>query len=373
MNTPTHATRLSVDYFDGHSARAHRVSMWIEGDMLQLSGRELIRQVPLSKVQWPERTRHGIRLAHFTDGGSVQGLDSADWDAWVRQHQLGEPLVVRAQQSWRWTALATVLLLLVTVMGYWWGLPLAARAITPFIPASVDKQVGDAALQAMDQDWLQPSKLPAHEQARWRARFDQALQRQAQAWPSGHAVHPFALHFRRSSMGPNAFALPGGSIVVTDEMVHMLKDREDVLLGVLGHEAGHVRLRHGMRMLIQTGLLGAATSVALGDFSSLLAGAPALLGHLAYSRDLEREADDAAILMLRANGIRPSVMVLLFERLALHQQRGAPPPADNPASPPRARPTDTLGIALSSHPADGERIARFKAADLGLATQALPE
>lgn len=112
-----------------------------------------------------------------------------------------------------------------------------------------------------------------------------------------------------------------------------------------------------MRLLVQTTLLGAATSVAFGDFSTLLAGAPALLGQLGYSRDLERLADDEAITVLRANGISPAAMVPLFGLLAAS-------PGDSAASAPdTGRAQDPgLGIAFSSHPADAERIARFRAA-----------
>lgn len=366
-------TSLMVDYFDGRSARAHRVRMWIDKGMLQLAGRDLIRQVPLGEVQWPERTRHGIRLAHFNDGGSVQALDSAGWDDWCRAHQLGESLVVRAQQSWRWSMVAVALLVMVTIMGYWWGLPLAARAVAPLIPASIDQQIGHAALDAMDARWLKPSKLPATEQARLRARFTQAAERHANATRGTfpQPLVPLQWHFRQGRIGPNAFALPDGSIVVTDELIDLLHEREDALLGIIGHEVAHVALRHGMRTLIQTGLLGAATSVALGDFSGVLAGAPALLGHMAYSRAHEREADEAAILFMRHNDIRPSSMVVLFERLAAYQKRrrepteGAPQPGDAEQE---QDPTDSdsgiFGIAFSSHPPDEERIARFKAADL---------
>ncbi|MFT3857912.1 MAG: M48 family metallopeptidase [Aquabacterium sp.] len=359
-------TKLAVDYFDGRSARAHRMQMWIEAGMLQLAGNDLIRQVPLSQVQWPERTRHGARQVHFDDGGSVQALDPGQWDAWYRAQELGESLVVQAQQSWRWTLIASALLVLVTVMGYWWGLPLAARAIAPLIPASVDLQVGRATLAAMDKQWLHPSKLSSAEQARLRQRFDAAMARyqMSRSMPptsttaEDTAQAPLALpssvrlqwHFRRSEIGPNAFALPDGSVVITDELVDLLRDREDVLLGVIGHEIGHILLRHGMRTLIQTGILSAATSVALGDFSSVLAGAPALLGHLAYSRDHEREADDVAIAFTRRNDIRPSTMVVFFERLQAHRA---------------GREAADIGIAFSSHPADAERMARFRAADLG--------
>lgn len=362
----TVVTRLSVDYFDGITARAHKVHMWVDGGMLQLSGPGLIRQVALAKVQWSERTRHGARAAHFQDGGSVSAHDSAGWDAWLQGQGLGEPLVVKAQQSWRWTMLATVVLLSVTVLGYWWGLPLAARALTPLVPEAVDQQIGTATLHAMDDQWLHTSKLDGPQQALWQARFGQALQRGRLAWhASGVKLNmpQVQLHFRRASIGPNAFALPDGSIIVTDDLIELLQDREDVLLGVLGHELGHVSLRHGLRTLVQTGLLSAASGVAFGDFSSVLAGAPALMGHLAYSRDLEREADEAAVSFMRANGIRPSVMAVFFERMAQYRQRKAGT-ADRRQSNSEDEGPGLLGIALSSHPADAERVARFQAADL---------
>ncbi|OYU72188.1 MAG: hypothetical protein CFE45_40815, partial [Burkholderiales bacterium PBB5] len=46
----------------------------------------------------------------------------------------------------------------------------------------------------------------------------------------------------------NALALPGGTLIVTDAMVRLLADRPDVLVGVFGHELGHLQHRHGMRL-----------------------------------------------------------------------------------------------------------------------------
>jgi predicted Zn-dependent protease len=115
-----------------------------------------------------------------------------------------------------------------------------------------------------------------------------------------------------------------------------------------------VRLRHGMRMLVQVTLVGTVTTLAWGDFSALLAAAPALLGQMAYSRDLEREADSEAITLLRANGISPAVMLELFQRLA-----GARP-ATGQAAGEKEAPASGLGIAFSSHPGDAERMRTFR-------------
>ena len=353
--------QLSVAYFDGLTARAQPVLMWVEPGMLQLSGAGLIRQVPLNKVQWSERTRHGARLAHFSDGGTIQAVNAADWDSWLDHHDLGAPLSARAHQSWRWTMLATTVLLMVAIMGYWWGLPLAARFVAPLVPQAVSQQLGKATLQAMDEQWLKPSQLTQQEQARWRASLTRAIA-QGLGGPregSMSVPQPIQLQFRQAHIGPNAFALPDGNIVITDDLIRLLHDREDVLIGVIGHEIGHVTGRHGVRGLIQAGLLGAIGSIAFGDFSTALAAAPILMGQLAYSRDLEREADDAAITFMHRNHIRPSVMGVFFQRITDESQRkgqATSPQADDASKP--------IGIAFSSHPADAERLAHFTSADL---------
>lgn len=377
----------AADYFDGRSSRPRRVWLQLAGDLLQIRGDEIALDVPRRQVQWPERTRHGARVAHLPDGGSLQARDAAAWDAWLRRAGHRDSLVVRAQQSWRGVLVATLVLVAAVAAGYRWGLPLAAGGLLAVTPQSADLAVGRAAFESMDGDWLKPSRLPAARREQLAAAFARAV---AQTWTGGDAP-AYELHFRHSpQMGPNAFALPGGIIVMTDQLVQLLSGQDDAILGVLAHELGHVRHRHGMRSVIQVGIMGTVTSLALGDFSSVMASAPVLLGQMAYSRDFERQADDEAIAMLQASGRSPEAMVVLFERLAQARRPGGglrrtPTPADAaasrpgekgrgaggqeapPAEPP-ARPGDdgdepgSLGIALSSHPADAERIARFRAA-----------
>jgi predicted Zn-dependent protease len=144
-------------------------------------------------------------------------------------------------------------------------------------------------------------------------------------------------------------------VVFTDDMVKLFEADADhgdpVLVGVFAHELGHVQHRHGMRGVVQASLVGTATAVAFGDFSTLLAGVPAMLGQLGYSRDFEREADEASIRAMRADGTHPAAMIRLFDALAKVRDGGK---------------GSGLGIALSSHPADEERVRRFRDASRGL-------
>ena len=155
----------------------------------------------------------------------------------------------------------------------------------------------------------------------------------------------YEIRFRASKIGPNALALPGGVIYVTDALVELAPDNEAVL-GVLAHELGHIDRRHLMRRLFASAAVGAAAAVLFGDVSTVLAALPAILIELDYSRSMEREADLYAVELLRANGISTGSLATLFERMQkAHDKRGSS--SDWPAY-------------LSTHPPTPERVELFR-------------
>lgn len=335
--------RLQLDYFDGRSARPQAAEIWLSDGHLHLNvapGAEAEAQYPAREVRWPERQRHGQRQAQLPDGGLLSCADAAAWDAWAQGSGLRDSATVRWTQSWRRVLLALLLLSSLLLASWRWGAPLAAALIVRALPATLEQQIGERSLDYLDQHWLQPSGLDDARRAGIARRFEQLAVHDAQP------TH-YRLHFRAADkmLGPNAFALPGGEIVVTDALVELLHDSPDALQGVLAHELGHVQRRHGLRMALQTGLVAAMAGLVVGDFSTLLAGLPALLAQQAYSRDFEREADDHAGQLLRRAGLSPRVMLVFFERIAALEaarERQPRPPA-----------------LLASHPATPERIAFF--------------
>jgi Zn-dependent protease with chaperone function len=348
------AASLAAEYFDGQSARAHAVTLTRLGPTLQIRGSGVALDVNAREVQWSERTRHGPRVAHLRNGGSLHCRDAAACDAWLRQFGHGDSPVVRAQQSWRWVLVSVVAFgLLVSALGIW-GVPGLSRVAVRAIPHAVDKELGVSTLATLDEHVTQASALDAARQQRVRDAFARALAAQ----PAG-SVAPHELQFRRERdkvrIGPNAFALPGGTMVMTDAMVELFEAEPDVLTGVLAHELGHVQHRHGMRMVVQASLIGLLSTLVLGDFSSILAAAPVVLGQASYSRAAEREADAHCAAFLRNAGISPAVMAGMFEKL--NAKRPGPakdrPAEDSPS---------WLGIAIASHPDDRERIEYFRAA-----------
>ena len=346
-----HDAEVAADYFDGRSARAQAVTLRWHGQQLRIRGDAIDRDVPAHALRWSERTRHGPRVAHIAGGGSLQARDGAAWDAWRRSGGRSESLVVSAQQSWRWVLVSVTGLGLLLAALVVWGIPALSRAALLVIPHSVDRGIGETTLAGLDQHILQPSTLAPGLQQRVRDGFELALKRQAGAGAPTHT-----LVFRSSRIGPNAFALPGGTIVMTDQLAQLFEADAAVLTGVLAHELGHVQHRHGMRMVVQASVIGLVSSLVLGDFSTVLAGAPVLLGQQSYSRDAEREADAYSAVVLKAAGISPAVMVGFFEKMnATRSATGRSADADRGS-------TGLLGIAIASHPADAERMAFFRAA-----------
>lgn len=335
------APRIAADWFDGRSARARPVEVWLEGGQLHFDDQTLA----VATLTWPERQRHGQRQILLPGGGLLAFADGPTFDAWSQASGRGDSPVVRWQQSWRLAALSLVLLVATLAAGWRWGLPWAVDTAVNLVPPQVEQPIGAQVLAQLDRQWLQPSRLPRPQQQVWEARLARAID---QAVDAGAVVAPprYEIHFRDGgkAVGPNAFALPGGDIVITDALLEFLADEPDAVLTVLAHELGHVRHRHGLHLLLRAGAVSVVASVIVGDFSSLLAAAPAMLATQAYSRDHEREADAYARSLARAGGVDAARIAVFFERLASKY----PAAAEHPIS-----------IAFSSHPAGAERVKFF--------------
>lgn len=136
----------------------------------------------------------------------------------------------------------------------------------------------------------------------------------------------------------NAFAVPGGYVVVNTGLIRAADTAEEVA-GVLAHEVQHVELRHTLKNMVHSLGLRAALALALGDISgSALGDVAATLGELKFSRDLESEADKLGLAALKQAGIAPQGMVTFFSKLQ-KQEKGTAPPA-----------------LLSTHPASEDRM-----------------
>ena len=116
----------------------------------------------------------------------------------------------------------------------------------------------------------------------------------------------------------NAFALPGGYVVVFTALMQKAESADEVA-GVLGHEISHVLERHGMERLIKQLGLAALVTIVLGDQRGLVGLAQQLgmeLVTLKFSREQETEADLSGLRLLHNAKIAPDGMITFFNRLS---------------------------------------------------------
>ncbi|MEO1019894.1 MAG: M48 family metalloprotease [Pseudomonadota bacterium] len=142
----------------------------------------------------------------------------------------------------------------------------------------------------------------------------------------GNARESFTVSLLNSPVH-NAFAIPGGYIYTTRQLVTLMNNEAE-LAGVLGHEVGHVAARHSQRRQQAAqrnsilGMLGAiGSSILLGDSGlgntlsrGFMQGSQLLT--LSFSRSQEREADDLGIQYLTRAGYDPRAMSTVLASLA---------------------------------------------------------
>jgi predicted Zn-dependent protease len=149
----------------------------------------------------------------------------------------------------------------------------------------------------------------------------------------------------------NAFAVPGGFVYVNRGLIERAGDMSE-LAGVLGHEVGHVVLRHSIEQMqkrtkrnVIVSLVCGLTEICASDVARVAIGVGGDIVFARYGREDESEADSVAVEYLVRAGIDPRGVPRMFERLLAA----------------RAREPTVVDAWLGSHPLEESRIARTTA------------
>jgi len=329
---------ITAAYFDGRTSRRWPARLGFDSGMVLLSGEFGEQRFPLAQVRIAENMGPTENCLEFANGARCVVAEREAFAAWLAEAGIGDSWVVRLQRRWTWALGSLAGVLLCSLLVYFFVLPMLAAAIAPRIPAALVKQLSTQTLASLDAHFLMPSTLPTARQ--------EALRQRLVGLATSQQLPAYQLHFRSSPMGPNAFALPDGELIVFDQLVELAANDEEVL-AVLAHELGHVAYRHGMRQLIQSSVVSFAVGMYLGDISSTVSGLGALILEAKYSRRFEEEADSYAATCMRSAGYGTAPLIGIFERLAKIE-----------ADKERAAPGWHL---FASHPETAARIARLKA------------
>jgi len=333
-------------WYDGKVSERREVVISFDGGaVVRVSGDGVDVSAPLQDLRIDPRLGTAQRKIRFPDGAAVE---SADHDFLDGLHlKQGKGGFFRAVHRWETSllrAFCALLLLLFTGFGFVrFGVPFLATKAAFALPTATEEFLGRETLQILDRIVLKPTKLPQERRRELTTLF-------AATTVGNTDRRNWRLEFRSGDIvGANAFALPAGIVIVTDRLVALAKTDEEIA-GVLAHEIGHVNRRHALRHLMQnsaTALLVATVTGDITSVTSLSATLPTLLIDAKYSRDFEREADDAAVAYLKGKGIPVHRYTDFLTRLADDHQKE------------KKEETSRIGELYADHPLMQERVNRL--------------
>jgi Zn-dependent protease with chaperone function len=251
----------------------------------------------------------GIRTIYFKDPALILAFRrEAPPDLMAALERTAEH-VRRARSSHRRWLLAGVLSVVGLLLGLWFGSDLLARSAARQVPIEWERQIGESARADFLRNQTVLKDGPAVTAVQ---EITKRLSEQIPANP-----YTFDVTVVRSET-VNAFALPGGYVVVFTGLIKKADSPEEVA-GVLAHELNHVVQRHAMERIVKTLGLVAIGSILFGNQEGLVGLAKQLgleLLTLKFGREQETEADITGIHLIHRAKIAPEGMIRFFEKLS---------------------------------------------------------
>ncbi len=336
------------DYYNGKRSERYSVDLNISGDRLLLSGDGIELSWPLREVRISTPLGSMKRSIYLPDGGKCD-FDDKNF-AQLAERRQGKGRFFNGVHRWENSlklAFAALIVTITLVLGFiQFGIPVLAEQAAYAIPPSTEITLGQETLMFLDRAMFKPTELDEDRQAEIEALFMQVVA------ALDATERPYKLELRSSpKIGANAFALPGGAVIMTDELI-ALAEHDEEIAAVLAHEVGHVRHRHAMRQVIQGSAVGLIVATLTGDVfsaTSLAATLPTMLVDAKFSRDMELEADDVAIeyLLKQGDTVEHFAAILTSMEQAYAKKHGTAVGEGNSAN------------YFSTHPATRERIERL--------------
>lgn len=293
-------------YFDGQRAKAQDALLRQDAEQWILGDPECTWEIaiPKSQAYWESPLGSGPRILRLDQGGEFH-CPLADHPFYPQKN-----LAPWLEAKWSLSLVACLVLLGLFLSFAKWGLPWMAEKGSALIPAQIEEELGRRSLAQLDGQLMQASQASPQQ----KAKMEEVLQslRKIPQLPHYH------IELRSSPLiGANAFALPGGTLVVTDQMLQ--EASVPALIGVLSHECGHLQKRHALRGILEQMGFWALLSLMAGDLGGIyhsMLTLPAALMQMSYSRDFEREADAYAVQSMKSIHVAPTELIALLQKLS---------------------------------------------------------
>ncbi len=279
-------------YYDGKTSQAQACSAHLNDQGCLEFGEVDVEPVSVEDLSVSQQLASLPRQVFLPDGALFETQDQQGITELIEAIE-GKPLtgnkffsVSFYETNAKALVVATLFAAALTVGFFIWGIPLLSGVIANNLPAEVRQSVSAYTIEMLDENYFAASELSAQEQQEIRTTFARLKQ--------NTDISDASLLFRGGdSLGANAFALPGGEVVVTDKLVEMAESQDEIA-AVLLHELAHIKLRHSLKKLVESASLYLFISLWLGDIEAMESFSVLLFYALLdtkYSRDYERAAD----------------------------------------------------------------------------------
>ncbi len=301
-------TTFDALFYPMGSARAEPVQVSASGSYVTIAASSWSRRESLADIRTTSRLARTRRVLTLHDGSQLH-TDNNDAVDGLIPRQRTEQLIDTLERHPHAIAASLVFTIAATVLFFTLGLPWLANRIAQEIPLAAERVLGEQVLMALDETAFAPSAVPESVQTRIR-------ERTAELTSSSDSGRAYEVQFR--ALGDaNAFAIPGGTILITDELIATLDD-DDALIAVIAHEVGHHEGRHVLRSVLQSSAILVLTAFLTADVNAAAAVVLAvptffLNGH--YSQAFELEADAMAFAHLADHGVSPEWFAYALTRI----------------------------------------------------------
>ncbi len=304
---------FEVLYFDGVSSASSQRSLLLEPD------RFIIRS-EYEKITWNVSAIHPVEFADkhllilkYGDRFPYETIEIknpkliqimlTDYGLGKRSRKYGLVL----NHGWKGIFIAAAILVAVILGGYFYVIPSVAENAAAHLPKEWEERFGNTVYQNM----------------MWQFEEDTFKTRQVQKFYNelGYTSEFDVKITVVDKDQINAFATPGGRIVVFSGILDEMESPEE-LAALLSHEVAHVNEHHSTKSIFRALANSLLLSILLNDangISSVLVANANNIQALSYSRSLETEADNEGLEMMLDNNINPEGMEKLFERLGEHK------------------------------------------------------
>ena len=315
-----------------------------------------------SQLSASSRIGKSARFVEISDVGLFETRDNDGVDALLRQiHPSAlSSLLHGLESNLSWIAAALVFTVLFTWGMVKYGIPALTETIVSSLPANTGLVLEETLLDELKDSLFSDSEL---DEQRIKELNDLFLEVASNMNVNQDSV-TFSIKRGRSSIGANALAFPGGTIIMTDQLIELTKS-DDQIAGVMAHEIAHINEQHSLKQLVRGSIISFAAAMIIGDVSSTSAtilAAPSLLLELNYSRQFEIEADRAAAEYLGCNKAALDSMGEFFLAMEKDSERYVEQTYIEESSPEQSeKEKSTVGDFLSTHPSSHNREEFFSA------------